>query len=192
MEITNKIPKILIVIISCIILCGCTLPPSVSISTTPIQPNPATQKYIDPDYIADSATKEFALPILPNWEFVNISDRFTPSNIEFDSSKEIISLICTGLVEGENATSNEIISIRADSKQKMILRCTWAPCSRKIYICFQNVDSNDMYLAVFSDGTASGLLNLSAVPDGEYKVTLFSNDNPSITAVLNFQISTSN
>ena len=188
----NRIARLCIIVISCITLYGCTLTPSAIISTNPIQPNPGTQKYIDPDYFDNSATREFVLPALPNCEFINISDCFVPSNIEFDPSQEIISLICTGLVEGEHATANEIISIRADSAQKMILRCTWAPCSRNIYVCFQNVDSNDIYLAVFSEGAASGILNLSAIPDGEYKITLSSNDNPAITAVLNFQISTSN
>lgn len=192
MGVFKRIARLCIVVISCITLYGCTLTPSAIISTNPIQPNPGTQKYIDPDYFDNSATREFVLPALPNCEFINISDCFVPSNIEFDPSQEILSLICANLVENEHATASEIVSIRADKSQKMILRCTWAPCSRNIYVCFQCVDSNDMYLTVFSDGAAAGILDLSVVPDGEYKIIMFSNNNPAITAVLNYQIGHSN
>lgn len=123
---------------------------------------------------------------LPVVEYEDISSCFTESAEPLCSEEEKKSVICDHLTGKEFACSENRITISMETPQKLAIHCTWDPASRKVYIGLKGEDNT--YLSKFSHGHAAGFFDLREIPDGDYEVVMFSDDNPSMLSVMLFQI----
>lgn len=123
---------------------------------------------------------------LPVLEYEDISSCFTESEEPFHPEEEKKSVVCDHLTVKEFARSEDGITISMETPQKLAIHCTWDPASRNVYIGLKGEEKT--YLSKFSHGHTAGFFDLREIPDGDYDVLMFSDDNPAILSVMLFQL----
>lgn len=125
---------------------------------------------------------------MPIDEYVNLSENFFASARDiFLDGTEKHSMTCAHEQAEVYIQSDESIAVTSNTKN-LIICCTWNPQDRNVYIGLRNTETGIFYILPSTGGAVSGKIKLDDMPDGEYRVVMCSNDNPSIVAALWFQI----
>lgn len=121
-------------------------------------------------------------------EYVDLSQNFSASSRDvFFDGEEKYSITCANEQAEAYLQSDESITITQNTKN-LIIGCTWNPQDRIVYIGLLNSETGIFYILPSTGGSVSGKIRLDDVPEGEYHVVICSNDNPSIVAVLWYQL----
>ena len=126
-------------------------------------------------------------PPISEAEYVIDSFR-TLSSPTFNDDAERYTLACTELDKKSYAESEQIITVGDSDKTELTVHCTWGYASREVYVGLKSCDSESFYVISATGGVISGVFDLSVLPKGDYHVVLYSNDNPSVSAVLLYQL----
>ena len=126
-------------------------------------------------------------PPISDAEYVNDSFR-TLSSPTFTDDAERYTLTCVELDKKSYAESEQIITVGDSDKTELTVHCTWGYASREVYVGLKSCDSESFYVISATGGVISGVFDLSVLPKGDYHVVLYSNDNPSVSAVLLYQL----
>lgn len=119
--------------------------------------------------------------------YVDLTDAFRESRRSpFDENLDKTALTCAKENAGIIIQSEETISI--SDNQKLKIHCTWNPQDRYVYVGLKNAETGTCYMLPRVGGSVYGSISLSDIPDGEYWVILCSDDNPSVIAVLLYQL----
>lgn len=124
---------------------------------------------------------------IPISEYVDLSDDFSDADKPIFVDQEKEELACSKQNGDGYVQSDDCISVLG-GKNKMIIHCTWNPQHKVVYIGLKNTETGIFYILPSVGGAADGTISLANVPDGEYHVVMCSNDNPSVVAVLLYQI----
>lgn len=123
----------------------------------------------------------------PVEEIVDLSDAFISSNIPpFLDEVEKMEMSISKQSGDFYIQSDELISVT--NNQKMIIHATWNPQDRVLYVGLKNTETEICYILPSVGGAVSGTIQLGDIPDGEYSVIMYSNDNPSVVAALLYQV----
>lgn len=139
------------------------------------------------DFVALEEPEE--VPMIPSLTTVDISSYYTKGTPLFDESIPKYSLPCQYIADNTYAESEMSYSLPIEQFSTMNFQCTWTRLGNTVYIGFLNTTTDVAYVISCVSGTASGSIDLSCLPEGDYKVILYSNRNFSTTAVLNYQFS---
>lgn len=126
-------------------------------------------------------------PVLPFTETEDITEFFVEGDVEFLESISKESLVCVQIETSEYAQANETVNLPLPDADTMIVHCTWVSAARTIYIGFINESSDEVYVLSAVGGALTGTLDLTSLPDGEYRPIMYSSDNKSINAVMLYQ-----
>lgn len=119
----------------------------------------------------------------------DISDAFSVDlNMSFDEDQEKLSLTCNYMDANHYAISEQTLILSENHRPKLRLHCTWGSPAIRVYIGMKSCESDAVYALSVEGGHLSGVLELGSLPDGEYQVVLYSEDNPSLVAALLYQI----
>lgn len=119
--------------------------------------------------------------------YAELTDAFRESRRSpFDDQLEKFELTCAKEHEGAVIRSAETIAIR--NRNALKIHCTWTPQDRYVYVGLENVETGACFLLPWVGGSVCGSISLVDIPDGEYRMILFSDDNPTVIAVLLYQL----
>lgn len=123
---------------------------------------------------------------IPSLTTIDFSAYYTRDNSSFNDSLSKYSLSCQKI---ENATyvASEDEFLLPGNYSNLRFQCTWTMLGNTVYIGFLNTGTGVAYIVPFVSGTASGLISISGLPDGNYEIIMYSNRNFSTTAVLGYQ-----
>lgn len=107
--------------------------------------------------------------------------------MEFFESTPKEELVCVNIDESQYAKADDTIQLPDENSKVMAIHCTWASASRTIYIGFIDEASEKVYTLSAVGGALTGKLDLSSLPEGEYRPIMYSSDNPNINAVMLYQ-----
>lgn len=125
---------------------------------------------------------------MPIDEYVDLSKNFSASSRDvFSDGAEKYSITCANEQAEAYHQSDESITITQNTKN-LIIGCTWNPQDRTVYIGLRNTGTGIFYILPSTGGSVSGKIKLDDIPEGEYHIVMCSNDNPSIVAVLWYQL----
>lgn len=145
------------------------------------------------EIIGRQTATDFVTPeeifMIPSLTTVDISAYYTKGTPFFDESRPKYSLPCQYIADNTYAESEMSYSLPIEQFSTMNFQCTWTRLGNTVYIGFLNAATDVAYVIPCVSGTASGSVELNCLPDGDYKVILYSNRNFSTTAVLNYQFS---
>ena len=134
--------------------------------------------------VGDPAPVETYAPISG---YTDLSDAFRSSrNSPFAEDAESYSLTCAG--ESGDACILSAQTVSLDGSRKMRIHCTWSPQDRIVFIGLKSAETGAFFILPCRTGSVRGTIDLGDIPAGEYSIVLCSNDNPSVTAVLLYQI----
>ena len=79
--------------------------------------------------------------------------------------------------ESQYSKADDTILLPNEKTKAMAVHCTWASASRTIYIGFIDEVSEEVYTLSAVGGALTGTLDLSSLPEGEYRPIMYSSDN---------------
>lgn len=119
----------------------------------------------------------------------DISDAFSVDlNMSFDEDQEKLSLTCNYMDANHYAISEQTLILSENHHPKLRLHCTWGSPAIKVYVGLKNSESDAVYTISAVGGYLVGDLALDGLPDGEYQIILYGDNNPSLVAALLYQI----
>lgn len=169
----------IVVIILIISLCACSWSSNsstkmnLSLSTTPEETT------------MEEVTSETEV-VLPFEEFIDVSF-YAEEGTDFSQNVSKYDLVCKYQEEATYAAS-EVIYIQPIEQQKFVFSCTWARSGSTVYIGLKNSETQEVYAMPCNGGSANGTLYLNVIPEGNYQIVLYSNNNPETQAVLVYQL----
>ena len=107
--------------------------------------------------------------------------------MEFSESTPKGELVCVNIDESQYSKADDTILLPNEKTKAMAVHCTWASASRTIYIGFIDEVSEEVYTLSAVGGALTGTLDLSSLPEGEYRPIMYSSDNQNINAVMLYQ-----
>ena len=113
------------------------------------------------------------------------------SGVSFSDDAEKYTLGCVELSRDAIAESEDIITVSSSDKTRFIFHCTWGSPSREVFVGFKSCDTGLVYAVSAVGGFMMGTVDLSALPEGDYRAVLYSNDNPAVVAVMLYQLADS-
>lgn len=135
----------------------------------------------------DSSTVEIPQPVIPIDDATDIQSDFSEKEVIFDDDIEKMSLVLNHLDTASVAKSEKTVEIASDGLQTMKVHCTWDSPACNIYIGFLDPSNESSYVFGAYGGTLEGILTLSSVPDGNYHVIMYSDDNEDVLATVLYQ-----
>lgn len=126
--------------------------------------------------------------VFPFEAITDVSDSLlvTEGTEVFDESLDKYSLLCSDLLKSECSYSVDQFAI-PDVGSNMAFQCTWTRSGLEVYVGLLNLDSECLYIIPLRSGSATGKLDLSSFPAGQYQCVLSSNNNQELFAVLAYQ-----
>lgn len=126
--------------------------------------------------------------VFPFEAITDVSDSLlvTEGTEVFDESLDKYSLLCSDLLKSECSYSVDQFAI-PDVGSNMVFQCTWTRSGLEVYVGLLNLDSECLYIIPLRSGSATGKLDLSSFPAGQYQCVLSSNNNQELFAVLAYQ-----
>ncbi len=124
--------------------------------------------------------------VLPFADVVDLSEYFVDEPVEFSESTPKENL-CASILMNLNIQKQTIPFCCPMKTKAMAVHCTWASASRTIYIGFIDEVSEEVYTLSAVGGALTGTLDLSSLPEGEYRPIMYSSDNQNINAVMLYQ-----
>lgn len=121
--------------------------------------------------------------VLPFADVVDLSEYFVDEPVEFSESTPKGELVCVNIDESQYSKADDTILLPNEKTKAMAVHCTWASASRTIYIGFIDEVSEEVYTLSAVGGALTGTLDLSSLPEGEYRPIMYSSDNQNINAV---------
>ena len=118
---------------------------------------------------------------------VDLSEYFVDEPVEFSESTPKGELVCVNIDESQYSKADDTILLPNEKTKAMAVHCTWASASRTIYIGFIDEVSEEVYTLSAVGGALTGTLDLSSLPEGEYRPIMYSSDNQNINAVMLYQ-----
>lgn len=125
--------------------------------------------------------------VLPFADVVDLSEYFVDEPVEFSESTPKGELVCVNIDESQYSKADDTILLPNEKTKAMAVHCTWASASRTIYIGFIDEVSEEVYTLSAVGGALTGTLDLSSLPEGEYRPIMYSSDNQNINAVMLYQ-----
>ena len=135
------------------------------------------------------ATEEWTPPVS---DVEDLSAAYSDiSGVSFSDDAEKYTLGCVELPRDAIAESEDIITVSSSDKTRFIFHCTWGSPSREVFVGFKSCDTGLVYAVSAVGGFLTGTVDLSALPEGDYRAVLYSNDNPAVVAVMLYQLADS-
>ena len=125
--------------------------------------------------------------VLPFADVVDLSEYFVDEPVEFSESTPKGELVCVNIDESQYSKADDTILLPNEKTKAMAVHCTWDSASRTIYIGFIDEVSEEVYTLSAVGGALTGTLDLSSLPEGEYRPIMYSSDNQNINAVMLYQ-----
>ena len=135
----------------------------------------------------DSERKELPEIVLPIDSTIDMSASFSEGVTFFDETREKVGLICENMDTSSFAQANDTVTLSDADSLKLTIHCTWLSAARTVYIGLFDVVTEQAYTISATGGSLSGTLALDDLPQGEYRVILYSSDNENIHAVMLYQ-----
>ncbi len=150
----------------------------------------ATNQSTEAPMVVDDAfavtPKPTEVPIHNSSDILNLFSESVSS--PFDAQSEKHGLVCAGLDSSTYAIADEIISVSDTQCPNVTVHCTWASAAIEVFVGFKACDADTFYTVSSTGGVIAGTFDLSELPDGDYQMILYSNDNPSVVAVMQYVI----
>ncbi len=165
--------SLLSICLTLLLFCGCTeiMKQKPDESVTPMT-DPAAYEYTAP------------IDVTPDFAAVTELSSLIDSEPEFEESKGKETLTLQDNKLGEYVFSAYQLHITPE--MKLSYSCTWASSGCKVFFGLLNSD-NEVFVVSAEGGTLRGTLSMEDVPEDDYQLILYSNNNPEVQAILHYQ-----
>ncbi len=166
--------SLIAICLSVLLLCGCAEMIKQKPDETVIPMDPVDSEYIAP------------VDVTPDFAAVTQLSSFTDSEPEFEESKPKETLTLQDNELGEYVFSAYQLHITPE--MELSYSCTWSSMGCELFFGLLNSD-NEVFVVSSEGGTLRGTLSMEDVPEDDYQLILYSNNNPEVQAVLHYQFS---
>ena len=165
--------SLLAICFSLLLLCGC----SETIKTKSKEVETPTADYTEYQYTAP-------VDVTPDFAAVTELTSIVKEEPDFDESKGKETLMLQDNELGEYVFSAYQLHITPE--MELSYNCAWARPGCRVFFGLLNSD-NEVFVVSSEGGTLMGTLSMADVPEDDYQLILYSNNNPEVQAVLHYQ-----